>query len=62
MSASILTGTKQRRQTEAERQLSRPGGMRFFACYSGLLISHGVTDIRPGFEEAWQRYRQTRTD
>ena len=25
--------------------------------YSGWLLTHGITDIRPGFEEAWHRYR-----
>ena len=29
--------------------------------YSGCLVTHGVTDIRPGLEEAWQRYRQAKS-
>jgi hypothetical protein len=30
--------------------------------YSGLFVTHGITDIRPGFEEAWQVYWKKRQE
>ena len=42
------------------RQAFTAGWEAFFNRYSALLISHGITDIRPGFEEAWQAYQQTK--
>jgi hypothetical protein len=30
--------------------------------YSGWLLTHGITDIRSGFEEAWQRYKHEKPE
>jgi hypothetical protein len=45
-----------------ERRAFTAGWEAFFARYSGLLISHSIRDIRPGFEEAWQAYRGSRNE
>lgn len=36
------------------------GWNAFLATHSGLLIAHGIKDFRIGFEQAWNKYWQSR--
>jgi hypothetical protein len=38
------------------------GWNAFLATHSGLLIAHGIKDFRIGFEQAWEKYWQSRKE
>ena len=44
------------------REAFAAGWNAFLSNHSGLLISHGIKDFRIGFEEAWSKYWQSRTE
>jgi hypothetical protein len=45
---------------ECERTAFAAGWDAFLEKYGGLLVAHGITDFRPGFDQAWQQYWQKR--
>jgi hypothetical protein len=45
-----------------QREAFTAGWNAFLATHSGLLIAHGIKDFRIGFEEAWNKYWQSRKE
>jgi len=45
-----------------EREAFAAGWNAFLATHRGLLIAHGIKDFRIGFEQAWEKYWQSRKE
>ncbi len=47
---------------EAEHEAFTAGWNAFLSTHSGLLMAHGIKDFRIGFEQAWEKYWQSRKE